>query len=1066
MKPGLGSRNNATMGACTQCGAALPAGARFCPACAAPVPLEAPSAERKLATVLFADLVGSTELAGAEDPERTRAMLERFYEGMASEVEQAGGTVEKFAGDAVMAAFGVPTAYEDHAERALHAALAMQRKLKDMFGDRLDLRIGVNTGDVVVGPPHEGGSFVSGDAVNVGARLEQAADQGEILVGERTARAARGAFEFGDPTTVEAKGKPGGIVCRRLIRALSLMRPRGVGGLRRAFVGREDEFEQLQQLYGRVAAERRPRLVTILGEAGVGKTRLMRELWEWLGAQSPEPLRRTGRCLSYGQGITYWPLGEILKEHAGILDSDPAEVVADRLGRRRFLGMTLGLPVAEDVHPLVARERLHDSWVEFLDELVAERPTVVLIEDLHWAEGDLFDLLETVIAHVQGPLLLLATARPEVVDVRPGWGSGPESSSLRLEALPPTSTGRLLDELLGVELSPGVREVVVERAEGNPFFLEELIAMLVDTRVLESRQGGWSLIELPPEFEVPDSVQAVLAARIDLLPPGEKAALQAASVIGRVFWTGPVYELVEGASPDFGLLEERDFVRRRSGSSLAGEREYVVKHALTREVAYASLPKETRARHHAAFASWLERRGEGRDEQAPLLAHHYAEAVRPEDLDLAWTGREEEAEELRGKALVWSRRAAELAIGRYEIEEGITLLQRAVDLEPDRSERAKLWEEIAHASALTFDGEAFREAMENAIALAGPSAERYSELALQTARRSGMWKRAPDRDIADAWFDQALALARKGTRAYAESLAAVALWRRDEAAATELYGLAVRAGDTDLRSTALAARVDIAWTAGEAEQACRWAQERLELVPGLSDPDDAHFALMNGALIYLAMGRLPEARQTSRRLEEMVAGLTPHHRLHGLATTLDIEAFLGRWQAVRDLTPSVEQAVEHNRTTPCPAHTRTLIYCAVAHSHAEGNGEPRRLEAEADVHRLEGFGAYVQPAEIRLALIRKDAEELRRLVGVPPSVKPTVPDGVPAYLDALVALGERERIEAEAPQWAESRTSAAPFALRALGWARGSQALIEQAAARFEELGHEGRADETRKGTR
>src|SRR5262245_42402726 len=314
------------MAACTHCGETLPAGARFCPACAAPVQLELPSAERKLATVLFADLVGSTELAGAEDPERTRVMLERFYEAMAGEIEHVGGTVEKFAGDAVMAAFGAPAAQEDHPERALHAALAMQRKLKDLFGDRLGLRIGVNTGDVVVGPPHEGGSFVSGDAVNVGARLEQAAARGEILVGERTARAARGAFEFAGPATVEAKGKPDGIVCHRLIRALSLMRPRGVGGLRPAFVGRDEEFEQLQQLYRNVAGERRPRLVTILGEAGVGKTRLVRELWEWLGAQSSEPLRRTGRCLSYGQGITYWPLGEVLKEHTGILDGDPPEV--------------------------------------------------------------------------------------------------------------------------------------------------------------------------------------------------------------------------------------------------------------------------------------------------------------------------------------------------------------------------------------------------------------------------------------------------------------------------------------------------------------------------------------------------------------------------------------------------------------------------------------------------------------------------------------------------------------------------------------------------------------------
>ena len=278
-----------------RCGASLAADARFCPACAAPVQATtAPAEERKLVTVLFADLVGSTELADAQDPERTRALLDRFYESMAAEIERVGGTVEKFVGDAVMAAFGAPAAQEDHAERALHAALAMQRRLGELFGDRLALRIGVNTGEVVVGRPREGSSFVTGDAVNVGARLEQAAAPGEILAGERTVLAARGAFEFGEPVTVEAKGKAGGLECRRLVRALSLMRPRGVGGLRRAFVGREAELAQLQEAYGAVAAGEGPQLVTILGDAGVGKTRLVRELWEWFAAQDSPPLRRTG----------------------------------------------------------------------------------------------------------------------------------------------------------------------------------------------------------------------------------------------------------------------------------------------------------------------------------------------------------------------------------------------------------------------------------------------------------------------------------------------------------------------------------------------------------------------------------------------------------------------------------------------------------------------------------------------------------------------------------------------------------------------------------------------------
>jgi class 3 adenylate cyclase len=365
-----------------------------------------PAEERKLATVLFADLVGSTELAGGQDPERVRAMLDRFYDAMAAEVERAGGTVEKFVGDAVMAAFGAPAAHEDDAERALHVALGMQRRMGELFGGRLALRIGVNTGDVVVGQPREGSSFVTGDAVNVCARLEQAAAAGEILVGERTVAAARGAFEFAEPATVQAKGKPGGVVCRKLVRALSLMRPRGISGLEPVFIGRGGELADLQQAYDRVVSTGQPHLVTVVGDAGVGKTRLVREFWRWLGGDPHRPLLRSGRCLSYGHGITYWPLGEVLKEHFGILDSDPPDAAAGRVAGREGLGFTLGLAPPEGMHPLSVRDRLQTSWVGFLQELASERPVAVLIEDLHWAGDELCDLLAMLTGRVAGPVLL------------------------------------------------------------------------------------------------------------------------------------------------------------------------------------------------------------------------------------------------------------------------------------------------------------------------------------------------------------------------------------------------------------------------------------------------------------------------------------------------------------------------------------------------------------------------------------------------------------------------------------------------------------------------------------
>jgi class 3 adenylate cyclase len=1041
------------MRVCVRCGTGLSAEARFCPACAAPVePASEPAEERKLATVLFADLVGSTALAGSQDPERTRVLLDRFYEAMAAEIETAGGTVEKFVGDAVMAAFGAPAALEDHAERALHAALAMQRRLGELFGDELALRIGVNTGEVVVGRPREGSSFVTGDAVNVGARLEQAAAPGEILVGERAAAAVRGAFELGERTTIDAKGKPDGLVCRRLVRALTLMRPRGVGGLRTAFVGRERELEQLRAAYERGEQQ----LLAIVGDAGVGKSRLVRELWAWLAEQEPQPLQRTGRCLSYGHGTAYWPLAEVLREHFGILDTDPFEVVADRLGGRRYLGLTLGLDPGEELHPLRARERLHDAWAEFLGELARERAVVVLVEDAHWADDELLDLLDALVAQVEGPLLVLATARPELLERRPAWNR----NTLVLDALPPADADLLLGELLGTRLPESVRDVIVGRAEGNPFFVEELLATLIDRGVLKRRNGGWTCGELPPGFEMPDTVQAVLAARIDLLPPAEKAALQAAAVIGRVFWTGPVYELL-GGMPNFELLAERDFVHRRAGSTIPGEREYAIKHAFTREVAYDSLPKAKRAQLHAAFASWLEQEGRGRDEFASLLAHHYFEAVRPEDVDLAWPRQDDQVERLRARAVAWSLRAAQLAIRRYEIDEGIALLSRAVGLESDTGKQAELWLEIGRANALKFDGDALRAALEQAIQLTGDSAELYTELAVQTARRSGMWQKPPDREVVDGWIDRALELAEEGSPTHAKALAAQALWRNDEAAARRLHAIARRLGDLALRSNALAALTDVAWSAGDLKQASAWLEERLELLPNLLDPDDRHFALMTAVSLYVSAGKLPEAVRASELLEETVQGLTPHHRLHGIATRISVDAIRGRWDRVRELTPQVERAVEANSAAPCVANAWCLFNCALASLHRGDEAEAARLEAEADAQIRHAYRSMYTAHRLRLALARNDVPEVERLVRSYDFGRRAWIDGAAALLDALVVLDARERIEAEAPKYLSPGTYVEPFALRTLGVARGDGTLLDEAAQRFRAIGLDWRADET-----
>jgi class 3 adenylate cyclase len=1049
-----------------QCGVELPAQARFCLSCGAPVRSVASTEERKVATVLFADLVGSTELGHSQDPERTRAMLERFYEAMAAEIAAAGGTIEKFIGDAVLAVFGAPYAQEDHAERALHAALAMRRRLADLFEGRLQLRIGVNSGEVVVGASREGSSFVTGDTVNVCARLEQSAPPGEILVGERTAALVRGAFEFDEPIRIEAKGKPEGVACRQLIRALTLTRPRGVVGLRRTLVGRDAELELLEETYRRVAGEAQPHLVTIVGDAGVGKTRLVRELWDRLGGE-PEPLRRTGRCLSYGHAITYWPLGEILKEHLGILESDPPETVSIKLRPREILGLALGFEAPTDLHPLAARDKLHDAWLELLQDLVAARPIVVLIEDLHWAEDPLLDLLERTVNEVEGPLLIVGTARPELLDSRPGWGEDRRNSSLLwLKPLSEEEAGRLLDDALAEALPVETRNLVVERAEGNPLFVEELIGTLVDRGNLERIGDSWHANRLEPNIVIPDSVQAVLAARIDMLPPLEKGALQAASVVGRVFWLGPVRELV-GGEPDFGLLEGRDFIRRRQGSSMAGEHEYAIKHALTREVAYAGLTKTSRARLHAGFAAWLERAGLGRAETASLLAHHYAEAVRPEDADFAWSGDEAERERLQQKALEWLRRAAELALGRYELADAISLLQRALELEEREQAKADLWRDIGHAHAMRYEGEAFWEAMQNSLRVCHDRAscgETYSLLALHTTARSGMWQRRPDHEAVTGWVDRAVELSEPETPARVRALIASAFWTTDDPAGAgrEAERLAERLGDTELRSWALDALIAQAHSQRRYGEAYELARERWKLVAEISDPDHLVEAHETAVPAFAAVAEIDEARRLASDADDLSRKLSPHHELHGLSLRLEVEELAGNWEGVVALTARTEQAVSANLDTPCSRNARSLLVCAVASAVMGDEQRAGELERAAEELGMEGYDFALESPRVRLALLRGNLPPVAETLQ--PAASHNLSFGLArlaARMDAFAALRDRRRVEEDAPPLLAAGTYIEPFALRALGLVREDDALVNQARERLRAIGLHWHAEQT-----
>jgi class 3 adenylate cyclase/tetratricopeptide (TPR) repeat protein len=1034
-------------------GAARAAPERAAPARDPDMPVSAAptTEERKVVTVLFAELGFKSEFE--RDPERLRDFVDRVRAVAGEELEVSGGTVDSALGDAVLATFGLPVAQEDHAERALHAALATRSVLASRFGEALSLRIGVESGQVIAGAPPGGRPTVTGQPLVAAGRLARNAAGGEILVGERTAHTARGAFEL--------RRAEGG---HRLVRGLARVRPRGVRELGRAFVGREPELALLQATYDRVADQRQAHLATIVGDAGVGKTSLVHA---WRERLAPGDTRwYTGHCLAYGRAITYHPLSEILRERFDVRPSDPPEVVRARLGEKDILGLTLGLDPPHELHPHEARERLHEAWIGLLEEICSDGPATVVVEDLHWAEPALLELLGKAARDVRSPLLILTTARPELIDRQPDWGVARGSASrLWLEPLSAAEAEQMLAKVAG-ELPDPVRRLVLKRAEGNPFFLEEVLGSLLDRGVLRREAGRWVASGVPATLEVADSVQGVIGARIDLLPAVEKSALQAAAVIGRSFWEGAVRALVETTEPDLRLLEERDFVRRSPQSSLDGEREYLFKHALTREVAYGSLPAGRRAWAHADFAEWLERAGGGADEHAPQLAHHYAEAVAPEHVDLAWAVDEGRAAALRKRAVSWLRRAAELAFGRYELADAAAMYRQAVELEPDAAARSELWAASAWASMLRFDTDDFRDAMEHALELQPPrraAARLYAELSREGSRPY-MWKHPPPRDVVEQWIENALELAEPGSEARA---AAVAAWahldppgRAD--AVHEAVELAEQLGDSLLRADAYEARAKLAVAQGRLAEAGTWADRKLALIPRIADPDRRSAQCVMATFVYLRQGRISDGRRAAELHDEITSRLTPHHEVHAAAFLLLADTICGDWVHASGLSGRAEAACAANSDTPCQFNWRALLMAALGYAQLGDDREARRLEElAAESLTLQGPLAK-EPALLRIAMLRGDLDAVERLLAANPEIDFWDVDYPAARLDALAAVRDRRGVEGEAPRALDLEGYVEPFAMRALGIVREDRSLLDRSAMRFEELGLGWRAAETR----
>jgi class 3 adenylate cyclase/tetratricopeptide (TPR) repeat protein len=611
---------------CPSCGQENPDGFRLCGMCGAALTASAEPAreERKVVTILFTDLVGSTARAEGLDPEDVRATLSSYYTRLRAELERHGGTVEKFIGDAVMAVFGAPVAHEDDAERAVRAAIA----IRDSIGDELQIRTAVNTGEALVAlgaRPGEGDAMVAGDVVNTAARLQSAAPVNGILVGEGTYRATRDAIDYRKAGAVEAKGKSEPVKVWEAVAARSRFGSDVEQKLRTPLVGRERERGLLADALARARTEQSVQLVTLVGVPGIGKSRLVAELFQITEADPDLISWRQGRSLPYGERVSFWALGEIVKAHAGILESDDTATANEKLVAMvdtlseeererewlvRHTRPLVGLEGAERTE----REEAFAAWRRLLEAAAEQRPLILVFEDLHWADDGLLDFVDHLADWATTvPLLIVGTARPELLDRRSGWGGGKRNAfMLSIGALSDEETAVLLQRLLDrVVLDADAQQAVLQRAEGNPLYAEEYARMLAE------HDGG----ALP----LPETVQGLIAARIDALSPEEKALLQDASVIGKVFWPGA---LVGANDQIFHSLERKEFVRRDRRSSIAGETQYAFLHALVRDVTYGQIPRAERVEKHRRVAEWIASlAGDRTEDHAEMLAHHYREAL-------------------------------------------------------------------------------------------------------------------------------------------------------------------------------------------------------------------------------------------------------------------------------------------------------------------------------------------------------------------------------------------------------------------------------------------------------
>jgi predicted ATPase/class 3 adenylate cyclase len=720
------------MVACPKCLEENPEGARLCHACGTPLD-SAPVAARKMVTVLFCDVMGSTSLGEQQDPEQQRRIMSRYFEEASIVLERHGGRVEKFIGDAVMAVFGVPAMHEDDALRALRAAADIRKalaRLNDEFertlGVCLLVRTGVNTGEVVVGDPNGTDSFVFGSVVTVAQRLEAAAGPAEILVGEETYRLARDAISVDPVGPLELKGKQGLVRAYRLLDVVPGALPH-VRRLNSPLVGRSRELGLLRDAFAHVMDYRTCQLFTILGPAGVGKSRLVAEALSEMG---PQANVLTASCLPYGDGITFWPVLELVKDAAGIADDDPSEVAHAKIAAQ-LEGEEAAERTAEQIAELIGlgegaapSEEGFLAARKFFVALAHRQPLVVLLDDLHWAEPMLLDLIDYVADWARdASILLICMARPELLDERSNWSGGKlNATTILLEPLSEHESERLIDNLLGrATLPASVRVRILGAAEGNPLFVEEMLSMLIDDGLLRRQNGDWVPVGDLSQVPVPPSIKILLASRLDRLGADERQVIERAAIEGKTFHRSAVEALSlnvmrESVGERLLALVRKDLIRPQR-AVIAGEAEFRFRHALIREAAYESLSKALRAELHERFADWLEAlAGERAAEYEELLGYHLEQAF---NYNTELSRVDDHVRRVGLRAGERLAAAGRRALARGDVSASVNLLSRAAAVLPDEDENKltllpELGVAFRESGNLARADEVLREAVERA----------------------------------------------------------------------------------------------------------------------------------------------------------------------------------------------------------------------------------------------------------------------------------------------------------------------------------------------------------------